>query len=41
MLDISEVMKESLFGPFLNEYYDFIEQQIERKKNRIERELDT
>ncbi len=41
VLDISEVMKESLFGPFLNEYYDFIEQQIERKKNRIERELDT
>ena len=40
-LGVSQAMIEGLFGPSLNEYYDFIEEQIERKRIRIERELDT
>jgi Divergent AAA domain. len=38
---ISQAMIGGLLGSSLNEYYDFIEEQVERKKARIERELDT
>ena len=37
----SQAMIEEFFGPSLSEYYGFIEEQIERKRTRIERELDT
>lgn len=41
VLGVSQAMIEGFFGPSLNEYYDFVEEQIERKRIRIERELGT
>lgn len=41
MISVSQAMIEGFFGPSLNEYYDFVEEQIARKRTRIERELET